>query len=96
MHGKPPIQLARIESEVKVFLFFRKKVGVFRAVLGFLFGQIIKETSPTLESGNRHLLWTDSFKGIAPKPWGKVVVAFAFTQPKFGHFHASVNLATFM
>ena len=56
MHGKPPIQLTRIESEVKVFFVFPKQVGVFRAVLGFLFGQIVKKTSPTLESGNPHLL----------------------------------------
>lgn len=91
----PPSNLQESNLKSKFFV-FRKKVGVFRAVLGFLFGQIIKETSPTLESGNPHLLWTDFFKGIAPKTWGKVVVAFAFTSPKFGHFHASVNLATFM
>ena len=47
MHGKPPSNL----QESKFFFFFWKKVCVFRAVLGFLFGQIAK-----MESGNPHLL----------------------------------------
>ena len=52
----PPSNLQESNLKSKCFFPVKKSVFVFRAVLGFIFGQIVKKTSPTLESGNRHLL----------------------------------------